>query len=164
MTEFAKIIIPLLDDNITKEDVSKEAGFVGLYTEDIDNPELGYVYLVYDDTVRTEDSCERAVRFAGFREIVKQYTKIVNSTPLLVYKFWYRPDIKELMSGTIRLNANQKIRILQFWGLDDSFAKTCVSNVAFSHRPTLKIPANDYRMTFYDKWKSLYELGVQQAA
>ena len=48
MSTQIKLIIPLLDPNLTKEDLSEEAGFVDGYLYDINRPSLcDNVFLMY---------------------------------------------------------------------------------------------------------------------
>lgn len=163
MTEFEKIIIPLLDDSIVPSDVSEEAGFIGVYTEDIDNPEPGFIYLVYDDNVRTDVSCERAVRFDRLSGIFKKYIKMVDSKPLFVYKFWLKPELKKLLKGPIQPDINQKMHIIRFWGLEDDISKQCIEQGTFGTKPIVKIPAQDYRASLREILEFAHELGVQCA-
>ena len=46
MSQIEKLLIPLIDDNITQKDVLSNK-FVGIFTEDINMPGLDYIYLVY---------------------------------------------------------------------------------------------------------------------
>lgn len=163
MTEFEKIIIPLLDDSIVPSDVSEEAGFIGVYTEDMDNPEPGSIYLVYNDNIRTNISCERAVRFDRLSGIFKKYIKVVDSKPLLVYKFWLKPELKKLLKGPIQPNTDQKMRIISFWGLDDDISKQCIEHGMFGTKPIVKLPAKDYRASLKEILEFVHDVGVQCA-
>ena len=68
----AKLIIPLLDDNITREDVSPNSGFVGIYTEDINKPYLdNHIFLLYDSEVNTIEAMNRHKKFKLLDDIYK---------------------------------------------------------------------------------------------
>ena len=59
-----KLIIPLLDKSLTKEDISPEAGFVDAYNYDINRPALeNCVFLMYDAYTRTPESNRRYGKF-----------------------------------------------------------------------------------------------------
>ena len=50
MSNLAIITLPFLNSLLNKEDYSKDAGFVDLYTNDIDHPTYeNELYLLYDD-------------------------------------------------------------------------------------------------------------------
>ena len=47
MTDFDKVVIPLLDENILPSDIDDQ--FVGCFTEDLDHPtDMPVIYMVSD--------------------------------------------------------------------------------------------------------------------
>ncbi len=146
MTNFEKIVVPLIDENIRSIDLTSAAGFIDSYTYDPDNPTGSYeFYLVYDDSVRNEFSKDRAIRFEKSKNIKKIYIKYVNGKPCCIYSFWVRPEVKKLYNGIITLTTAQKLSVLQFWTVLDSVANLIMSNQVVTLDVTHDMPLEDYR-------------------
>lgn len=142
MTNIEKVLLPLISDDIKQEDVSNDAGFIGLYTIDTDNPKPYEFYLAYDADVRSDASIERARRFSSCKDIKYTRLRFIDNKPLLVYTFWCKPELKNI-DGYFRLTSDVKVRILQFW----NFAKDVkqVFDLRYIHLDDIRLPAADYR-------------------
>lgn len=125
MTELSNLndvsiyIIPLLDDNITLRDISPESGFINAFTEDKNRPQLSdKIFLLYDNSVNTEESLERYLKFEHLDTVHNKRSIIINRKPYTIYCFTivnYRKEIKELSKSGKTFSDKAKTEILQFW-------------------------------------------------
>lgn len=145
MTLFEKIIIPLIDDNIKPGDLTCTTGFVDSYTVDPDNPSgNAELFLMYDLRVENEHTIQRARRFSVSPKLKKTYVKYIDDIPYLIYSFWVNQDVKKLYNGVIFLSAEQKARIIQFWGVFSPEAVTTLSNSVLTVVVNHEMPLEDY--------------------
>ena len=120
-TQF-KLIIPLLDKNLTKEMVSPEAGFVGAYTNDVNKPALDdHILLMYDfEAKRTPIVASRMCDFAHklktkpFLHRIRGHWYQIYALPIRnadvgVYRRLLYPSFSE----------KSKLRLIDFWGTSD---------------------------------------------
>ena len=115
MSNLAIVTLPFLNSLLNKEDYSKDAGFVDLYTNDIDHPTYeNELYLLYDDTVRTAQSIDTANKLSNLIEIKSITTRIINNKPYTIYKFWTNYKLRQLIGNCITLSAKEKIHIIKF--------------------------------------------------
>ena len=113
-----KILIPLVSDYITKDDIDEDSGFVGIYTSDPEKPnDYNVVYFAIDVNTRNKKSMDRARRFALCPDIVQTYIRYIDGKPTKVYKFRIPKKVKNVCDNYIPLSVEDKIKILQFWGL-----------------------------------------------
>ncbi len=67
-----KLMIPLLDKNIRKEDLTKEAGFVDAYVFDKNRPAIdNCIFLMYDLSKTTKETGQREHHFANCTNIYR---------------------------------------------------------------------------------------------
>ena len=159
MTDFEKIIIPLVDDNIKSIDLTSVAGFIDSFTSDPDNPSgEKELFLVYNDRIRNNYTIDRARRFENSPYIKRKYVKYVNGIPYYVYSFWIKPDIKKLYNGIVCLSTVQKSKILQFWSLFNSIVDKVMANSVLVTDVGHPMPLSDYR----EEWSDDYSLAIQK--
>lgn len=145
MSMFEKIILPLVDDNISFGDVAPYSGFVDSYTADPDKPcGENVLYLTYDDTIRTEQSKKCATRIESLSTVKHTYVKVVNNKPIMVYKLYIKPEIKKLFNGIIELTPKQVSRIFEFWGYNSDVATYICENKRKSLCVEHNMPLEDY--------------------
>lgn len=121
MSTSLKFIIPLLDNNLTLDDISDKAGFVGVYTQDINRPYLDHhIFLVYVVGIATQESKNRFEKFKSLKTIsntkcvnIKGYTYIVYTFPII------NKAIDHIINGALMLSKDDKLRIICFWQLKD---------------------------------------------
>ena len=159
MTNFEKIIIPLLDSNIETIDLNEESGFVDSYTYDPDSPhETHCLFLMYDMDVNNEHSVKRYNKFDYNRSIKGRYVKIINKKHYLVYKFWLNPTIRKFYDyPVISLNKDQKLKVLQFYGADDPIIDIILSNESLINVIKHETPLNDYIPPYWLQRKNKIE-------
>lgn len=127
-----KLIIPLLDKNLTKEDISPEAGFIDAYNYDINRPALeDCVFLMYDASTRTPQSNKRYGKFEKLNTIRSSKIIRVNKKTYLVYAFVVLDtDIKNLLKGLRHTKSSSYVSFVQFWQATDGVVNRYIVNPA----------------------------------
>ena len=88
MSTQIKCIIPFAVDTITKNDITKQAGFVDAYIYDQNRPSLEYcLFLMYDDTVNTKESKIRWMKIREQKSLRSIKHIRVNNKPYTIYTF-----------------------------------------------------------------------------
>lgn len=160
MSNLAIITLPFLNNLLNKEDYSKDAGFVDLYTNDIDHPTYeNELYLLYDDTVRTAQSMDTANKLSNLIEIKSITTRIINNKPYTIYKFWTNYKLRQLIGNCITLSAKEKIHIIKFWNEYYDIYENLLSNNILGYNSAGKIPSADYNGVYEEQID--YSLVVQ---
>ena len=145
MTLFEQIIIPLLDHSLEFGDIAPLSGFVDSYTNDPDRPCADKsIYLVYDDSIRTENTMRTASRLEKLSTIKYTYIKMVDGKPLRIHKFYVNPEAAKLFDGIIELTPEQVCRIISFWGYTSSIAEFVCKNAFKSVSTDHNMPLEDY--------------------
>lgn len=118
-----------MDESLAFGDISPTSGFVDSYTSDPDRPcSENVVYLTYDDSIRTDDTKRRAARLDKSKHVKYTYVKMIDNKPIMVYKFYIKPEIKKLFSGNVVLTPEQVTRIFEFWGFTSDVSEYLCSN------------------------------------
>lgn len=149
MSLFEKLLIPLLDSHLTKEDVSPEAGFFGCYTEDPDKPYNEGVFLLYDDSIRTSQSVKTWNKLYASKTKAKEYFKRINNHTYRVYYFpLFNLGIKQILNGHRPTNTSDKTVIGLFWRYEDGQINKflCMPAETFGNEPIV-MPCSDYRVS-----------------
>lgn len=112
MSTTEKLLIPLIDDSITVNDVLSNK-FIGVFTEDINLPGLDYIYLVFvydmNDLHLSIKNCTDCVRRIGNN--LFHILKFPKSSV----------DIKRILKGDYSLVSNEGIsKIYNFWNNIDN--------------------------------------------
>ena len=155
MTNFEKILLPLVVNNISKEDICPESGFIDTYTVDVDRPSWqNEFFIVYNDFIRSEKSINRARKFENSRNLKRVYVKCINNKPCIVYSFWIDRTLKKLYDDTFILNAKQKFKVAQFWGASDEIFDI-VLNRTVQSSVEHKMPLADYQKSIGEKLKGI---------
>lgn len=146
-----KIIIPLLDPNISKEDLSPEAGLIDVYSSDINRPWLTrHIFLLYEDKP-TKESKHREVHFIKASHIWT--TKIVNIDGK-VYTLYTacisNDELFKFYESWGYLTFGQRAFLFLFW--DDQevtqFAEFPVLKVPFESKTIPEVKARDESWIF----------------
>lgn len=155
MTNFEKILLPLVIENISKEDICPESGFIDTYTVDVDRPSWqNEFFIVYDDSIRSEKSINRARKFEKSRNLKRVYITHINNKPCIVYSFWIDRTLKKLYDGVFALNAQQKFKVAQYWGASDeifNIVLDCTLQSTVKH----KMPLADYQKSIGEQLKGI---------
>ena len=121
MSVIEKLLIPLIDDNITVKDVDT-VDFCGVFTEDINYPGVDYIYLVFNYNI---ENLRPNLAINGIDS-----AKLIGNKLYHVYKFpKVSLDLKRILKGEYRLVSNEGIsKIYNFWKKRDEF----IANYPFS--------------------------------
>lgn len=159
MSTQIKCIIPFAVDTITKNDITKQAGFVDAYIYDQNRPSLEYcLFLMYDDTINTKESKIRWMKIREQKSLRSIKHIRVDNKPYTVYTFQLFDSFSRyLFKGRIP-TGNRATRVLQFWGLDDDD----LNNRLFDSSKRIfgidnsSVPEDDYIPTI-DEFERIYE-------
>jgi hypothetical protein len=149
MSTQMKLLIPLLDKNITKEDLTPEAGFVDVYVFDKNRPSIdNCIFLMYDLSVKTTKAYDRECRFAKCENLHDFKVDYINGKAYKIFAFTISgEDIRNLYNGYKPKKKENVVRILSFWcGYDEDVNNTMLINKPERlSRDWKTIPEYDYR-------------------
>lgn len=131
MSTQMKLMIPLLDKCITKEDLTPESGFVDAYVFDKNRPGIdNCIFLMYDISKTTKERGKHEHRFHNCTNLHSIKVSYINGKPYKIFAFnIVGKDVKDLYNGFKPKQYNNVIRILSFWrGYDDDVNKTMLIN------------------------------------
>ena len=145
------LILPLLDENISYADISKESGFIKMYTTDKNYPQTEHCFmLMYDSSVNTKESLARFCKFATLPTIKYTRSIKIEDEHYTVYTFIknpkYRIHINNILRGNISSSIDYVNRYLDFWK-DTPWLPEVVSALMYlSPIPieTRELPEEDY--------------------
>ena len=154
MSNMMKLIIPLLDEALVKEDFTKEAGFVNAYMFDKNRPYLdNHIFLVYKLPIQGKEAFNREVNFSTKCTNIQGFTvQEINGKPYKIYAFpILNSDIKRILEKREKPKyTKSSIRILAVWrGYDDD-----VNAIMLTNKPERigldwnSVPEYDYRPPF----------------
>ncbi len=151
MSKFAKVVMPLIMNDIKLDDFSEKSGFVDIYTHDPDNPgDYRSIYFVVNDDVRNALSIDRARRFVKSPSLKGVYTKRCNNMPYMVYKLSMTPSTYKMKDGVISPTLEERARILQFWGLTSDIGRLLLCNSTLSVETDYAMPLADEAPLFLE--------------
>lgn len=134
-----------MDENLAFGDIAPQSGFMNSYTIDPDKPcGDNVIYLTYDDSIRTEQTKKCASRLEELKTIKHRYIKMIDNKPVMVYKFYIKPELKKLFKGNVELTPEQIVRIFDFWGYNSDVALYICSNKRKSLTVSHDMPLEDY--------------------
>ncbi len=151
MSKFAKVVIPLIMNDIKLDDFSEKSGFVDIYTYDPDNPgDYRSIYFVVNDDVRNALSIDRARRFVKSPSFKGSYVKRCNNIPYKVYKLNMTPSVSKMKNGVISPTYDERARILQFWGITSDIGRLLLCNSTLSVETDYAMPLADEAPLFLE--------------
>lgn len=159
MSTQMKLIIPLLDPNITKDDLSQEAGFVDAYLYDINRPSLvDNVFLMYKADTSDKKAVSREERFNDSPFMRSKTFIHVNDVCYIVYAFnILNKDIRSLKKGLPISTLKNYSRILSFWkGSEDDVNKAIIWTSEPYSVQIEQVPEADYYPSKAD-WYAIME-------
>ncbi len=148
MTDFDKVVIPLLDENILPSDIDEQ--FVGCFTEDLDHPtDLPIVYMLFKCDKVTQNSISRTNRIEKCNNLHSSKLKMIDGTSCVAYGFILTGKKKSLITGNCDLDLKDCLKIASFWGYNDNIVNT------INHMPCILIvnkemPLEDFQYTVDD--------------
>lgn len=148
MSTQMKLIVPLLDKAIKKEDLTEEAGLIDIYVYDKNRPQLdNHIFLVYDMSKVNKNVGQREHDLYRCKNIYSSVLEYINGKFCKIYAFnIVGNDIKKLYNCHRDISYEAKMRILGFWGgRDESVSKAILSKKdGLFSRDWKTIPEYDY--------------------
>lgn len=159
MSTQIKLIIPLLDPDITKDDISKEAGFTDAYLYDINRPSLvDNVFLMYSLDVNDPKARAREEKFKKSKYIRSKRYAQIDGKWYVIYVFeTINKDIKLLKQALPTSSVKNTFRILSFWQGNDNAVNNAVLYPSESYSiQTEQLPEEDYTPSEIDCYAIKY--------
>ena len=120
MSKVHKLIIPLIDDAITLDDISDKAGFVDIYNEDKNYPYLdNNIFLMYVTNIVTKQSIETERKLSSLSTLHHKRHLCINETDYILYCFISNKYINKIILNAPSLSDKQKLHIFKFWNFSD---------------------------------------------
>lgn len=137
MSQTEKLLIPLIDDNFTKDDVENKK-FLGVYTEDINCPGIDYIYLVF---IYDINNIHQNLSANGI-----DCTRRIGDCLYHIFKYPKTLDVKRVLNGEYQLVSNEGVsKIFNFWkGIDDTTANYPFARVITKEVYNRTIPEEKY--------------------
>ena len=147
MITHKKLIVPLLDGGFTSDLFTPKAGFVDLYTDDINSPWLdNHVFLLYLADLSDIDNYKRHEKMLQMKNLCCYRYVRIQGVLLLEYAFCrVTNSIRQLLKGRNILTDNEKYDILQFWDNDHAVCMAISTNMSFDPCNAV-VPEQDYRI------------------
>lgn len=149
MSTYLKILIPLLDPVLKKEDLTKESGFVDAYVFDKNRPYIeNSVFLMYDLSVVGDIPNEREYRMRSCKNVSGTLIEFIDGKAYKIYTFpLIGADIKKVFKGFKPTSIEGANRVLGFWyGTDSSVNMTMLDrSVTKMYLDWKTVPEFDYR-------------------
>ena len=144
MSNIKKAIVPLIDINISLDDISEDTGFIDCYLEDINRPYLdNHVFLLYK--WKNPMSTKVFYKFKNVKSFYGYKIIYIDKTPYILYIFTSNVNIKRLKGGNILLGDCLKLRILRFWQFTDKWVTfNIMRGIISCDPPSDKVPEEDY--------------------
>ena len=120
MSVHYKMIIPLLDNVLTKEDFSEGSHFIGIYNDYPEKPFLkGSIFLLYE-YVADKESGMRNMRFLSSPYLYDSEVITIKKKPYFLYTFSVcNHSIKRIMGNLSPVDKKDLFKIFKFWNFED---------------------------------------------
>lgn len=161
MSTQMKLIIPLLDPNITRDDLSEEAGFVDAYSYDINRPSLvDNIFLMYRTDTTDKKAVRREEKFKDSKYIRSKTFITIDDKCYIIYAFIIlNNDIRLLKRGLPMSMIKNYSKVLSFWnGSDDGVNKAIIWPSEPYSVQVNQIPEADYYPSSADWYATLEEI------
>lgn len=121
MSIYNKLILPLIDNNMSIEDISPDTGFAGIYTMDINKPFLtNHVFLLYKK-VATKEARATREKLSSLPTLYSKRTISLDGILYNLFCFICNKSISLIKNnGHLLLNKAEKTQIGKFWQFLDS--------------------------------------------
>lgn len=157
MTDFDKVVIPLISENMLPSDFDEQ--FVGCFTEDLDHPtDLPMIYMLFKCDNITQNSISRTLKIEKCKYLHSSKFKIIDGTECVVYAFLLTGKNKGLLSGLCNLDLKDCLKIAAFWGYDDSVMNV-LNRMPCNLMMNKEMPLEDFQYTLNDIFDGEIEKG-----
>lgn len=159
MNTSLKLIVPLIDKNLTKEDIDPKTGFVGVYDSDINRPYLdNHIFLVYDASVTTAEAYNRIKKFNTLKTIGTKYCITIKGKRYMVYAFMRNVSTKKIYYRQNVFTENEMMQIIRFHKLEDNDINKIMLdpiNALYIKHVKQSIQEEDYGSSLDEKKRSI---------
>lgn len=149
MSTYLKVLIPLLDPVLKKEDLTKESGFVDAYIFDKNRPYIeNSIFLMYDLGIANKTSNEREYRMRSCKNVSNSLIEFIGGKAYKIYAFpLVGADMKKVFKGFKPVSMGGANRVLGFWGGTDSSVNMTMldRSVTKMYLDWKTVPEFDYR-------------------
>ena len=148
MSTQMKLIIPLLDDNITLDTISEDAGFIDAYTWNKKEPYIdNCIFLMYDATIINNKTRIRDCVLYNSPNLYKKKYVTINGHYYSIYAMSIvNPEIKEFLQGLRHKKGVTGERIMSFWAGKDKLVNKYLIGTLSSYACTGEsVPEEDYQ-------------------
>ena len=116
-----KLILPLISEQLTLDDIIPETGFAGVFTMDINRPSLtNHIFLMYKK-VGTTESRKTREKLSNLPNLYNKRKILINGIVYTLYAFITNKPIKNIKNnGHMLLDKADKVQISRFWNFMDS--------------------------------------------
>lgn len=138
MSETEKLLIPLIDERIKYNDIDTD-DFIGVFTEDVNNPGLDYIYVAFKYNM---SNMRLPMSLYGY-DLIRR----INGSLWHIVKFpRVSVDLKRVLRGDYQMLSNEGIsKIYTFWKNYDTAAACTPFNCTLNKLPYHNIiPEEDY--------------------
>ena len=155
-SDTSKLIVPLVDNLITEDDLSDKAGFVDAFTYDKNRPYLDkHTFLMYKDTgtIESLNTKKKLSELSTFYN--KRFIKIKGEHYTVFTFVNLNKDIEQLKKGCLFKDTKSQVRILNFWSTksDDLANQVLLSNFRFGYPINNILPEQDYEPQQWELYK-----------
>lgn len=154
MTLQYKMIIPLLDNTITKEDLSSEL-LIDVYNTNINNPQLtNHIFLLFEYKLNAE-SIMRDERFLKSPMLYKsEFVKLKGKNCVLYTFCILNKDIYNIMDNSMLLSNESLLKIYRYWNFKDKdINKYAINQRIEKLFEDKSVPEYDYQPDWGDIFK-----------
>lgn len=145
-----KFLLALVDNELTREDISEKNGFIGLYIGDINRPYLDkHIFLMYSADNVQAGAVDVLKRLQTYKNYYNRYFIKIKGKPYVLYAFIkMNKDIEKVIQGKIltSLDLDSLKRVFKFWDFED---KDVNDYIFFRNEyviPTFsEVPEEDYK-------------------
>lgn len=121
MSQHFKFIIPLLDKNITLDDLSYDAGFIDAFSADINRPYLDHhIFLLYLAKTDTKEAYNRMTKFKSLPSLSSETEITLKGKLCKLYAFCIvDKTIYKILDNILSFSNDNTERIMTFWKCTD---------------------------------------------
>lgn len=141
-----KLVIPLLDEDLSPDLFTPEAGFLNAYSADINRPFLdNHIFLMYDADLSYPGNYKRNERMMKMKNLYNRMMIRIKGILVMIYTFCItKLQIRQLLKGRNILQENEKYDILEFWDRDMTVCMALITDKSFGELSNAIVPEQDY--------------------
>lgn len=147
MSTQLKLIIPLLDENLSPDLFTPEAGFINAYSADINRPFLdNHIFLMYDADLSSYGNFYRNEKIMSMSNLYNRIFVRIKGILLMIYTFCIvNKAIRHILDGRIFLTNEEKYDILTFWNRDEDVCMSLITSTVLGNISNAVVPEQDYQ-------------------